>query len=158
MVQEHGYCNHCYRYVHDEVTCREYRLLRAAEAWSRSPVLVRSCGLHSTVLEHVSHGRLPPSPPPPSLSLQKKAPVAPPSGKRKRDDAIESDAAPVSDGADNEDVVLDDEALRKLLDEADKVDVPVLDVLGVKQMLLSLEKKTNKNQELRMKFPGDPSK
>ena len=97
-------------------------------------------------------------PPPPSLSLQKKAPVAPPSGKRKRDDAIESDAAPVSDGADNEDVVLDDEALRKLLDEADKVDVPVLDVLGVKQMLLSLEKKTNKNQELRMKFPGDPSK
>ena len=58
----------------------------------------------------------------------------------------------------NEDVVLDDEALRKLLDEADKVDVPVLDVLGVKQMLLSLEKKTNKNQELRMKFPGDPSK
>jgi hypothetical protein len=36
--------------------------------------------------------------------------------------------------------------------------VPVLDVLGVKQMLLSLEKKTNKNQELRMKYPDDPSK
>jgi hypothetical protein len=36
--------------------------------------------------------------------------------------------------------------------------VPVLDVLGVKQMLISLEKKTNKNQELRMKYADDPSK
>ncbi len=34
----------------------------------------------------------------------------------------------------------------------------MLDVLGVKQMLLALEKKTNRNQELRMKFADDPTK
>jgi hypothetical protein len=36
--------------------------------------------------------------------------------------------------------------------------IPTLDVLTVKQMLTSLERKINRNLELRMKFPGEPAK
>lgn len=44
------------------------------------------------------------------------------------------------------------------VDPAPAGQVPVLDVLGVKQMLLALEKKINRNQELRMKYPTEPAK
>ena len=39
-----------------------------------------------------------------------------------------------------------------------RAQVATLDVVGVKHMLASLERKINKNLELRMKFPGEPAK
>ena len=75
-----------------------------------------------------------------------------------------------------EDIDLDDidldnltkEEIDKMLEEADKVEVeiyllikaqvPRLDMSGIKQMLLELEKCINKNQELRLKYAAEPLK
>jgi beta-catenin-like protein 1 len=59
-------------------------------------------------------------------------------------------------GADSEE---DEEArIQKLLAEADKAEVDTLDIQGLKMMLLSFEKKINKNQLMRVKFADSPEK
>ncbi|CAG8449035.1 9177_t:CDS:10 [Dentiscutata heterogama] len=53
------------------------------------------------------------------------------------------------------------EEQKRILDLVDQVDVEepeALDVAGVRKMLLKLEKAITKNQELRVKFPDDPTK
>ena len=50
-----------------------------------------------------------------------------------------------------------DDILAKL-EEADKAGEDILDDLKLKRMILNFEKKIVKNQELRIKFPDDPSK
>lgn len=53
---------------------------------------------------------------------------------------------------------MDPAAIERMLEEADKNDVVTLNVVTVKHMLASLERKINRNLELRMKFPGEPAK
>ncbi|CAG8513996.1 20319_t:CDS:10, partial [Gigaspora rosea] len=53
------------------------------------------------------------------------------------------------------------EEQKRILDLVDQVDVEepeALDVAGVRKMILKLEKAITKNQELRVKFPDDPTK
>eukprot|EP00904_Undaria_pinnatifida_P000363 jgi/Undpi1/10327/HiC_scaffold_28.g12777.m1 len=45
-----------------------------------------------------------------------------------------------------------------MLEEADKEEVSEVDVTGVKQLLLLLERKINRNQMMRVKFPEQPEK
>ena len=45
-----------------------------------------------------------------------------------------------------------------VLDEPDNLPVGPLDAAGLKAKLLSFERKINKNQEMRMRFPQDPEK
>ena len=72
---------------------------------------------------------------------------------------------------DLDDVDLDNltkEEIDKMLEEADnkevefyeenKKQVPRLDLSGIKQILLDLEKAINKNQELRLKYSTNPLK
>ena len=53
---------------------------------------------------------------------------------------------------------LDEEAIARMLEEADKEEVSEVDVTGVKQLLLLLERKINRNQMMRVKFPEQPEK
>ena len=48
--------------------------------------------------------------------------------------------------------------IAQLVDQGENFHQVVLDAPGVKRLLLSFEKKTLKNQELRIKFPDDPEK
>lgn len=50
------------------------------------------------------------------------------------------------------------EDIERLLQEADKADVMALDRNGLQQLVLSFEKKINKNQKLRMKYADDPER
>lgn len=75
------------------------------------------------------------------------------------------------DDIDLDDIDLDNltkEEIDKMLEEADKLEVlyslffeqqaPRLDMSGIKQLLLELEKAINKNQELRLKYAANPLK
>lgn len=53
---------------------------------------------------------------------------------------------------------LDEEAIARMLEEADKEDVSEVDATGVKQLLLTLERKINRNQMMRVKFPDLPER
>ncbi|CBJ28776.1 conserved unknown protein [Ectocarpus siliculosus] len=53
---------------------------------------------------------------------------------------------------------LDEEAIARMLEEADKEEVSELDATGVKQLLLLLERKINRNQMMRVKFPEQPAR
>jgi hypothetical protein len=57
-----------------------------------------------------------------------------------------------------EDGNLDQATIQRMLDEADKLEMVALDEPGMKKLLLNLEKKINKNQLLRAKFPEVPAK
>ena len=50
------------------------------------------------------------------------------------------------------------QTIDQLLEEAEKSGIKQLDALSLKQLLLSFEKKINKNQMLRSKYSGDPEK
>jgi len=45
-----------------------------------------------------------------------------------------------------------------MLDEVAKEDIAALDVDGLRRLVLGVEKKINKNQQMRMKFPDEPAK
>ncbi|CAM9463938.1 unnamed protein product [Chrysoparadoxa australica] len=53
---------------------------------------------------------------------------------------------------------LDEETIKRMLDEADEADVKEIDAAGLKHLLLALEKKITKNQQLRVKYPEMPEK
>ncbi|CAM9933078.1 unnamed protein product [Laminaria digitata] len=53
---------------------------------------------------------------------------------------------------------LDEEAIARMLEEADKEEVSEVDATGVKQLLLLLERKINRNQMMRVKFPEQPER
>lgn len=53
---------------------------------------------------------------------------------------------------------LDEEAIARMLEEADKEEVSEVDATGVKQLLLLLERKINRNQMMRVKFPDQPGR
>lgn len=53
---------------------------------------------------------------------------------------------------------LDEEAIARMLEEADKEEVSEVDATGVKQLLLVLERKINRNQMMRVKFPEQPER
>ncbi|CAN0444704.1 unnamed protein product [Ascophyllum nodosum] len=53
---------------------------------------------------------------------------------------------------------LDEEAIARMLEEADKEEVSEVDATGVKQLLLALERKINRNQMMRVKFPDQPER
>lgn len=53
---------------------------------------------------------------------------------------------------------LDEEAIARMLEEADKEEVNEVDATGVKQLLLLLERKINRNQMMRVKFPDQPGR
>lgn len=53
---------------------------------------------------------------------------------------------------------LDEDAIARMLEEADKEDVSEVDATGVKQLLLLLERKINRNQMMRVKFPEQPER
>ncbi|CAM9638437.1 unnamed protein product [Ectocarpus fasciculatus] len=53
---------------------------------------------------------------------------------------------------------LDEEAIARMLEEADKEEVSEVDATGVKQLLLLLERKINRNQMMRVKFPEQPAR
>lgn len=53
---------------------------------------------------------------------------------------------------------LDEEAIARMLEEADKEEVNEVDATGVKQLLLLLERKINRNQMMRVKFPDQPER
>lgn len=53
---------------------------------------------------------------------------------------------------------LDEEAIARMLEEADKEEVTEVDATGVKQLLLLLERKINRNQMMRVKFPENPER
>lgn len=53
---------------------------------------------------------------------------------------------------------LDEEAIARMLEEADKEEVSEVDATGVKQLLLLLERKINHNQMMRVKFPEQPAR
>lgn len=53
---------------------------------------------------------------------------------------------------------LDEEAIARMLEEADKEVVTEVDATGVKQLLLLLERKINRNQMMRVKFPEKPER
>lgn len=53
---------------------------------------------------------------------------------------------------------LDEEAIARMLEEADKEEVSEVDATGVKQLLLLLERKINRNQMMRVKFPDQPAR
>lgn len=53
---------------------------------------------------------------------------------------------------------LDEEAIARMLEEADKEEVNEVDATGVKQLLLLLERKINRNQMMRVKFPEQPAR
>lgn len=52
----------------------------------------------------------------------------------------------------------DQSTIEKLLEESDGVEVDMLNSESLKVLLLGFEKKINKNQKLRMKYPQDPEK
>jgi len=53
-------------------------------------------------------------------------------------------------------LVLDAEAIGKLLESAPEVDV--LDIVGLKRLLVSFERSLTKNSQMRIKYPGQPAK
>lgn len=53
---------------------------------------------------------------------------------------------------------LDEEAIARMLEMADKEEVNEVDATGVKQLLLLLERKINRNQMMRVKFPDQPGR
>jgi len=53
---------------------------------------------------------------------------------------------------------VDQNAIEKLLEESENVDIEMLTSDSLKKMLLGFEKKINKNQKLRMKYPDEPEK
>ena len=62
---------------------------------------------------------------------------------------------------DEEEIDLDEispEEIEKMLAEADKMEAPRLDVSGIKQVILELEKIINENQRMRVKYATDPLK
>jgi beta-catenin-like protein 1 len=50
------------------------------------------------------------------------------------------------------------EEIERLLEEAEKAEVVTLDQNGLQQLVLSFEKKINKNQKLRMKYSDEPER
>ena len=52
----------------------------------------------------------------------------------------------------------DQSAIEKLLEASEDVEIDMLNSESLKKMLLGFEKKINKNQKLRMKYPDDPEK
>jgi beta-catenin-like protein 1 len=53
---------------------------------------------------------------------------------------------------------VDKSVIEKLLEESENVDIEMLTVDSLKKLLLGFEKKINKNQKLRMKYPDEPEK
>jgi len=51
-----------------------------------------------------------------------------------------------------------DTILEKLLDHEEETDVEIVDESSLKKMILTFEKRSYKNQELRIKFPDNPEK
>jgi beta-catenin-like protein 1 len=49
-------------------------------------------------------------------------------------------------------------SIEQLLAKGDAADIEELDLSGLKQLLLAFEKKINKNQNMRVKFPDEPAK
>jgi len=72
--------------------------------------------------------------------------------KRKHEEIEE----PSPDGPDIDDLELNAEDIEKLL--ADAPQVEALTSQGLRRMMLALEKKINKNQELRIKHSAEPEK
>jgi beta-catenin-like protein 1 len=89
-------------------------------------------------------------------------------GKRHREVVEEDDdgegaaaAAASADATNPEDMALEDldeETLARMLEKADEVEVTELDVQGLRQLLVGLERKINTNQRLRIKHPDEPDK
>jgi Catenin-beta-like, Arm-motif containing nuclear len=88
-------------------------------------------------------------------------------GKRQRqvveeeDDDAGAAAAASADATNPEDMALEDldeETLARMLEKADEVEVTELDVQGLRQLLVGLERKINTNQRLRIKHPDEPDK
>ena len=52
----------------------------------------------------------------------------------------------------------DQSAIEKLLEASEDIEIEMLTSESLKKLLLALEKKINKNQKLRMKYPTDPEK
>ncbi|KAK8820429.1 hypothetical protein WA577_006492 [Blastocystis sp. JDR] len=90
--------------------------------------------------------------------------------ERKREEAVpEEESSPKRtrvDEEEEEDIDIDDsildsispEEIDKMLKEADKVEVPRLDMSGIKQIMLELEKLINTNQKMRLKYASEPLK
>jgi hypothetical protein len=53
---------------------------------------------------------------------------------------------------------LDEDTLRRMLEEADKLQVQEIDGTRLKQLLLALEKRINANQRMRVKHANSPEK
>lgn len=53
---------------------------------------------------------------------------------------------------------LDEEVIARMLEDADKEEVNEVDATGVKQLILLLERKINRNQMMRVKFPDQPER
>lgn len=49
-------------------------------------------------------------------------------------------------------------AIEKLIEESEDIEIEMLNSESLKKLLLSFEKKINKNQKLRMKYPDEPEK
>jgi Catenin-beta-like, Arm-motif containing nuclear len=90
-------------------------------------------------------------------------------GKRQRqvveeeddDDGAGAAAAASADATNPEDMALEDldeETLARMLEKANEVEVTELDVQGLRQLLVGLERKINTNQRLRIKHPDEPDK
>jgi beta-catenin-like protein 1 len=60
------------------------------------------------------------------------------------------------DGSENEELMLDEETIGRLLDSAPEIDV--LDIVGLKRMLVSFDRSITKNNQMRIKYPGQPNK
>jgi beta-catenin-like protein 1 len=75
-------------------------------------------------------------------------------GDRGKKRKLETSAAEVDDDAG----LTQEEKIAKILDAGDKVDIQNLTATSIKSMLLAFEKRINKNQMMRMKYPDQPDK
>lgn len=72
------------------------------------------------------------------------------SGKRGKSYAEQIASIPSED--------LDKDRIEEILDNLPEVEVPTLDLGGLKKLVLKVEKAINKNQSLRLKYPDQPDK